>query len=123
VPSNSREAEERVRRVTLAILLIGLASAVVIWLVNAPTPAASGFALEDSKKYLRDVEVVGGTANLVATDFRHWLDGLWHGRTLAFTVAVLSALLALAWDFLAMPMPVEGDAAAGPKKSGAKPGA
>jgi hypothetical protein len=120
--SKSRDAEARVRFVKRAILLVGFASAVVIFFVNA-APGTSGYELEDSKKYLRDVEVVGGQANLVATDFRHWLDGLWHGRTLAFTVAVLTVLLALAWDFFATPMPETGGEGAGRKGNGPERGA
>lgn len=46
--------------------------------------------------YLRQMEVYGGKANVLAYELREWFAGLWHGRALAFTVAGLSALLALA---------------------------
>ncbi len=108
---NSRP-EARVRLVTRAILAVGFASAVVIYLVNATPPDAADFEFENSKKYLRELEVYGGKANVMATQFRHWFDGLWHGRSLAFTVAVIAVLLALVYNFFATPLPpaLEGDA-------------
>jgi len=109
--SPSSPATARARLVSRVILAAGLAAAVVIYFVNG-SPNASGFELEESKKYLRDVEVVGGKANLLATQLRHWFSGLWHGRSLAFTVAVLSVLAASAYEFLATPLPAhtEGEA-------------
>ena len=111
---NSRfiAAEARVRLVTRAILAIGFTSAVVIYFVNA-APPASGFEFEDSKKYLRELEVYGGKANVLATQFRSWFNGLWHGRSLAFTVAVISVFLALAYNFFATPLPPAADGDAG----------
>jgi len=101
---NSRTgAKARVRRVSRAILAVGFAAAAVIYFVNASNE--TGFELEDSKKYLREMEVYGGKANVLAAQLRHWFDGLWHGRSLALTVAVISVLLALAYEFLATPMP------------------
>ncbi len=50
---------------------------------------------EDSKKYLRDMELYGGKANVLADELRRWFSGLWHGKSLAYTVAVISILLAL----------------------------
>ncbi|MFI5120962.1 MAG: hypothetical protein ACHQM4_11145 [Thermoanaerobaculia bacterium] len=115
--------EARVRLVTRAILAIGFASAVVIYFVNAAPPDASGFEFENSKKYLRELEVYGGKANVLATEFRHWFDGLWHGRSLAFTVAVISAFLALAYNFFATPLPQADDGDDGRERNehGSKP--
>jgi hypothetical protein len=44
----------------------------------------------DSKKYLRDLELYGGKANVLADEFRRWFVGLWHGKSLAFTVACIA---------------------------------
>ena len=105
-------AEARVRFLTRAILFAGLVSAVVIYVANGGPRGASTYELERSKSYLHDMEVYGGKANILAEEFRDWFDGLWHGRTLAFTVAVLSIFTALAYRFVATPPPaaVEGDA-------------
>lgn len=92
----------RIRRLSTGLLAAGLGSAVVIYLTAAPQAANPlGYEPEDTKKYLRDLEIYGGKANVVATQFQHWFDGLWRGRQLAFTVAVLTILLALAFWFLA----------------------
>ncbi len=48
---------------------------------------------EDSKKYLRDLELYGGKANVLADDFRRWFVGLWHGKSLAFTVTCITILI------------------------------
>jgi hypothetical protein len=109
IDARSEAAAARVRLVTRAILAVGAFSGVVIYFVNADVPDTSGTGLEDSKRYLRDMEVYGGTANVLATEFRHWFSGLWHGRTLALTVVVLSVFLALAYRFLATPLPAAAD--------------
>ena len=103
--NSSSTAKARVHRVSRAILAVGFVAAAVIYFVNGAAPDTSAFELEESKKYLREMEVFGGKANLLASQLRHWFDGLWHGRTLAFTVAVISVLLALAYEFLGTPLP------------------
>jgi hypothetical protein len=79
--------------------------------VNA-RPGAEDYELEKTKLYRHDLEVYGGRANVLADDFREWFAGLWHGRTLAFTVAGLTVLAALAWRFVsaspAVPPPGSG---------------
>ena len=83
----------------------------MIYAVNA-RPGAGDYELERTKLYRHDLEVYGGRANVLADDFREWFAGLWHGRNLAFTVAVLTVLAALAWRFVATP----GAAGAGPAR-------
>ena len=51
------------------------------------------------------MEVYGGTANVLAAEIRGWLEGLWHGRALALTVACLSVLLAFVVVIALTPMP------------------
>jgi hypothetical protein len=111
-PPQRSHAEDRVRLVKRLILACGLAGAAVIWLVNAPPPDA-GVDLESSKAYLREMEVVGGTANVLASEFRNWFAGLWHGRALAYTVAVLTVLAAFVYDFFAMPLHPPDEAGGG----------
>ena len=69
--------------------MAGFATAVVIYFVNAAPDDASGYRLEDSKKYVREMEIYGGKMNLLASELGNWFGGLWHGRSLAFTVAVI----------------------------------
>jgi hypothetical protein len=50
---------------------------------------------EDSKSYQRSLEVYGGKANVITDKFRRWLIGLWHGKSLAYTVAFISILASI----------------------------
>ncbi len=89
-----------------AILLAGLITAVVIYLRAGSAPETLlELSPETSKKYLRDLELYGGTANVLAVQFQTWFDGLWHGRRLAYTVAVISALTSLGYVFFAVVLP------------------
>ena len=108
------------RRVSAAILIGGLAAAVVIYANAAPPPDYPlGSDPEDSKAYLRQLELYGGKANVLGVELRQWFDGLWHGRSLAFTVAVLAALVAAGFRLAAIPLPPLDDGAAA---AGGQPG-
>ncbi len=111
-------AERRVRLVTRVILLAGALAAVAIWIANA-SPSPTTVDLERSKQYLHDMEVYGGRANVLAEDFRDWFAGLWRGRNLACTVAVLTVLVALVYRFFATPLPEDGGGT--PPKVGGPP--
>lgn len=98
------------RRASAAILIGGLAAAVVIFANAAPPPDYPlGSDPEDSKAYLRQLELYGGKANVLGVELRQWFDGLWHGRSLAFTVAVLAALVAAGFRLAAIPLPPMDD--------------
>jgi hypothetical protein len=92
----------RLQRLRRGLLAIGLAAAVVIWIVAGPEPDYPlGYDPMQSKMYLHDLELYGGKANVLAAQFRDWFVGLWQGRTLAYTVAVLTVLTVLALRFYA----------------------
>jgi hypothetical protein len=101
-----RTAEACLRRVALAIVAAGFVAAAVIFFAAGPEPENPlGYDPMDTKLYLHDLEVYGGTANVLAAEFREWFSGLWHGRNLAGTVVVLSVLAALALRFIAARLP------------------
>lgn len=114
----------RIRLITAGILVAGLGSATAIYLTAGPKAGNPlGYEPEDTKKYLRDLELYGGKVNVLATEFMRWWDGLWHGRTLAFTLAWLTMLLALGFWFVATRLssnldPMPGDDP-GPSGNGA----
>ncbi len=91
------------RRVAVAaILALGWGAAVAIY-VTAPAPEEDPWIAEmqSSREYERQVEVLGGKGALLANDLTRWLAGLWHGQSLAYTVACLTIVVALlyyAWD-------------------------
>ena len=84
---------------SVTILAIGLGSSILIYLRAKSTPLDPlGYDSLNSKKYLRQLEAFGGKMNVLATEFMQWFDGLWHGKSLAFTVGIISAVLAfLLW--------------------------
>ena len=87
--------EERLRRATAAILILGFAAAIIIYFTASPVPENPlGYDPLQNKAYRHELEVFGGRANVLAAEFRDWFAGLWHGKTLAYTVAVLTALAA-----------------------------
>ncbi|HKF42512.1 MAG TPA: hypothetical protein VKJ00_15025 [Thermoanaerobaculia bacterium] len=93
-----RTPEERLRFATRAIILVGLAAAVIIYITAGPPPQNPlGYDPLQTKAYRHELEVFGGKANLLVAEFQDWFAGLWQGRQLAYTVAVLSLLAA--WLF------------------------
>jgi hypothetical protein len=50
---------------------------------------------EDSKKFMRDLELYGGKTNVLLYEFRVRLVGLWQGKSPAYMVAFLSVFLSL----------------------------
>ena len=101
------------KRVIGAILAVGLiASAVIYWQATEPRPNPLGYDPADTKQYLRQMEMYGGTANLLASEIRLWFESLWHGKRLAYTVAFLTTLAAgVYWLFTRPPLEPEEDEA------------
>lgn len=96
----------RLKRIVALILIVGFGTATAIYVAATPgTAGPTGYDPEESKRDLRDIEVYGGKANLLASEFRHWFMSLWRGRNLAFTVAALTVALALAVLFFGIPLP------------------
>jgi len=62
-------------------------------------------APEDSKKYLRDLELYGGKANVLADEFRRWFIGLWDGKPLAFLVAFITLFISTGFFYAAHYLP------------------
>ncbi|GLH74873.1 hypothetical protein GETHLI_33750 [Geothrix limicola] len=92
----------RVRQITLGILATGLGAATIVYLRTMPKGANPlGYEPEDTKKYLRDLELYGGKVNVLATEFTRWWEGLWQGRNLAYTLAWLTFFAALGFWLVA----------------------
>jgi hypothetical protein len=97
-------AEIRVRRVTRGILAAGFAAAAAAYAFAVARPANPLADQLESKKYLHDLEMYGGKANVLAAQFRDWFAGLWSGTNLAWTIAALTILTALVYRFFAAPL-------------------
>ncbi len=98
--------QTRLYLIAAVILLVGLGSALLIYL-TADTESDSTLIhdFENSKKYNRELELYGGKANVMADKLWRWFDGLWHGESLAYTVAGISILLSLGFSFFAYHTP------------------
>jgi hypothetical protein len=86
------------------ILLVGLASAALIYLAamndtsDSTYEIVGGFVYPGggayNKKYVHDLQLYGGNAAMLGDQFTRWFSGLWHGTSLAYTVACIAFLLA-----------------------------
>jgi hypothetical protein len=90
--------QARLRVIGLCILAAGLLAATFVAGMTASGDDVSG---ADTKRYEYQMEVLGGKANLLATEIREWLGSLWHGRRLAYTIACLSVGSSLGCFFVA----------------------
>ena len=93
-----------VNRITYLLLLLGFGSAIVLYLIAPPPPDESGF--DDpltNKKYVHELKVLGGRANVLAAEFEDWFAAQWHGVALARTVLVLTIGATLVFRFAATP--------------------
>ena len=90
----------RLYLISAIILLVGLGSAVLIYL-TAANDSDSVLDFENSKMYIHDLELYGGKANVLAEEFRNWFVGLWHGKSLAYTVACITLVISFGVIFVA----------------------
>lgn len=111
-----RTPANRRRAVASAILAIGFAAAAIIFLTAGAWGENPLGNPEDSKVYLREMQMVGGTSNVLAYEIRQWLAWLFHGRPLALTVALLTLVICLVYLIQTTPV----DPGAGPAKPGGR---
>jgi hypothetical protein len=100
----------RFRSILAAILIVGLGSALLIFLFAGTSPVDPLGDPGDSKMFVHDMLLYGGKANLLGSEFADWLGALWHGKRLAYTVAVLTLLLAAVFYYFFAPLPPESEA-------------
>ncbi len=101
---------KRLRIIAIVILVVGLGSAISIYLTAGPTPFdPSEYDRFTSKKYVRELERFGGKFAVLSAEFSQWLGGLWHGKSLAITVGILSLSLALLLWFVSTPLRINHD--------------
>lgn len=63
---------------------------------------------EYSKRDLRELELYGGGANVLAYEFRNWFVELWRGKSLAYIVAGTAILVSVAMFYAADHLPSHG---------------
>jgi hypothetical protein len=77
------------------ILAAGLIVAAMIFIFTSPEAVDNLANPLLSKKYLHDLEVYGGRANVIQDEFLRWFEGLWLGRQLAGTIAFITGFVFL----------------------------
>jgi hypothetical protein len=113
----------RLYLVGVVVLLVGLGSALSIYLTaDNYSDSSLGYDMaggnvypvkpEDSKMFIHDLEVYGGKGNVIANGLVRWLAGLWHGKSLAYTVACITIFVAFGFFLVARHLPpdVKSDA-------------
>ncbi|MGA2193443.1 MAG: hypothetical protein ABSG42_08740 [Nitrospirota bacterium] len=92
----------RLNIVSAAITVVGLGISFIIYL-TAGNADEDGMMteFEGSKRYIHDLELFGGRSNVIAVQFTHWFEGLWHGRSLALTIACITIFISFVFFFLA----------------------
>jgi hypothetical protein len=106
--------ETRRREIAAGILLAGFAIGLVVYVTAAtPTESVLGDPLHESKEYVREMETYGGTANVLASELREWVVGLWHGKALGVTLFCLSVPLAAVVLVALTPLPSAAGSEAG----------
>jgi hypothetical protein len=102
--------------ISVMILLVGLGSAVLIYrTAENDSNSVLGYEIiggqaypimpEDSKMYLRDLQLYSGKAGVLADEFRRWFVGLWYGKSLAFTVAYITLFISFVVFYAANHLP------------------
>jgi hypothetical protein len=111
-PRKWTDRRVRLNLIGIIVLLVGLGGALSIyrcadghgtspWGYEEGDGSVYPVRPEDSKKYLRDLELYGGKANVLATELRLWLVECFQGKTLAFTIAFLTILVSLVFLYSA----------------------
>lgn len=100
---NISDAHYRLNLISAIILLIGLGSAIAIY-IAAPDESDSvlGYNIVGGAMYrnvpskmdVHNLELYGGKPLVLANDIVQWFDGLWYGKSLAVTIVCISIITA-----------------------------
>jgi len=106
--------------ISAIILLVGLGGAMLIYrtaennvsgVIGYDEVGGSVYPIMpgEMKRYIRDMELYGGKANVIADEFRRWVAGLWHGKSLAYTVACIAIVTSFGVFYYASRLPSRQD--------------
>ncbi len=87
--------------ISFIILVVGLGSAVLIYhIAGNDSDSVLGYEIiggsaypisaEDSRAHLRNLQLYGGKASILTDELNRWFVGLWHGKSLAFTISYIT---------------------------------
>lgn len=85
---------KRLHLIAALTLLLGLGSSATIWFTaGAPADTTLVDEFRQSKVFRHELEAYGGKLSVVSSELVQWFNGLWHGRTLARTVACIALVV------------------------------
>jgi hypothetical protein len=87
--------------VSLAILVVGWAVGIAIYLSAASDEELPFELTYDSKRSLYRLEQLGGKSAVLYQQIDDFLSSLWRGPRLGITIGVLSSLVAFGWFSIA----------------------
>jgi len=79
---------------SITVLIAGMVCTAFIF-ISAANNDIPDLDLENSKAYQFQLEKIGGKSAVFGVQLTHWFSSLWHGKPLAYTVAVLSIIAAI----------------------------
>ncbi|WP_416050953.1 hypothetical protein [Cupriavidus basilensis] len=104
-PGKHGSLPARIYLLGAVILAAGWIAGVLIYLSAARDEAGDlAYGPGWQRQYDFQLERIGGKAAVLAAEFAQWFSDLWHGRQLAFTVAILCTGIALLCFFVAREM-------------------
>ena len=121
-PAQKRAAGQRpryevVRLWGFAVLVLGLVAATLVYVFAADDQdAEAAREIAEGRMYQHDLEVMGGKMMVYLAQFNDWFASLWHGTSLAFTLAVLSVVIALGLFWIAHLMATAPPDDSGPER-------
>ena len=94
-PGRYSPLQIRLYLASVIILVVGLIGAAIIY-ATAPAEDSAEliYGITNDQRYILELQRIGGNAEVVVAELHRWFDGLWHGKPLAYTVAVLCTALA-----------------------------
>jgi hypothetical protein len=113
---NTTDPQPYLKLVSFIVLLVGLVGATLIYLAaDNDLNNVLGYEIvdgkaypimpEDSKAYLGNLQHFGGKQLVLIDELNRWFIGLWHGKTLAFTVTFITIVISFVVLFIANHMP------------------
>ncbi|HEY5365832.1 MAG TPA: hypothetical protein VIL19_05110 [Casimicrobiaceae bacterium] len=91
---NSSRLRVGFQHLAVTALVIGLVAAALIYAFVDDTGPDAAAEIASGRVYEYNIERIGGKSAVYAARFNQWLGGLWHGRTLAYTVAAIAIVVA-----------------------------
>ena len=97
---------ERMRYAAMAILVVGLLAAALVFCLSPDEVALDVAGIAGSKLYQHNLALIGGHAAVNAARFDDWFASLWHGRPLALIIVLATIGIAAACFWVAHMMTI-----------------